>query len=160
MTLAARLTTGLQLLQAPGKLEETDKKSLDVLLTEVQDELEARKNKIATLEMDLSHTKKNLEQIKLCRKVLDVADETIVTAFLTTSDDTYEEKRKALSDQVRTPIQESHVPGNVKPVIRESTVSEELAYWRNTGTPDDGTIRHGDRKVPTIIPEFSGSSEA
>lgn len=160
MSLATRLATGIQLVQQPGKLEDTSKKSLEVLLNDLQDELNDRKTKISTLEVDLSHTKQNLKQIELRRKVLDVADETVVTTFLTTTDGTYEEKRKALSDQVRTAIQESHIPGNKKPIIRESTVSEELEYWRNVGTPDDGTIRHGDMKALTIIPDFTGTSEA
>ena len=161
MTLYDRLTTSITLVKSQTKLEETTKKSLETILSEAQDDIDAKKNKIGALEVDLAHTKQKLKSLDLRSKIVDVADKDKVEVFLATQDGSYEDKRKALSEQVKQALQQSHIPGNVKPVIRESTVSEELDYWRNLESPDDGTIRHGDMKALTIIPEFGekGTSE-
>lgn len=159
-TIPEKIDAGLNVVKTVVK-DDTAKTQLQVLLNDLQDSDDKKVTRINILENELAKLKIDLRKFDLQSKVIDVTDRAKIEDFLAGRAGTYEEKRAALSEQIKVALQQSHIPGKVKPNIRDSTVSEELEYWRNVGLPDDGTIRHGDMKALTIIPEFgaNGTSE-
>lgn len=133
--------------------------SLATLFKDIKDDHKDKVKKQSDQKDELTKVKDELRTLQLRSKVIDCTSPVKITEFLSLKDGTFEENRTALSDQVRMALQQSHIPGNPKPVLREPTVSEELDYWRNAGPLDDHNGRHHDMKALTIIPEFSGGSE-
>lgn len=159
MSLYDRITTGVSLLQAKEEVTKEQRTSLATLLNDITEDHKDKAKKHKETEKELTKIKDELRTLQLRNKVIDVTSPVKIAEFLALKDGTYMENRTSLSDQARMALQQSHIPGNPKPVLREPTVSEELDYWRNASPVDDHNGRHHDMKVLTIIPEFSGGNE-
>jgi Zinc knuckle len=159
MSLNDRITAGIALLEAKGEVTAESKTSLATLIKDLKEDHKERVTKHKDQEKELTKVKDELRTLQLRNKVIDCTSPVKITEFMSNKDGTFVENRTALSDQVRMALQQSHIPGNPKPVLREPTVSEELDYWRNAGPVEDHNGRHHDMKALTIIPEFYGGSE-